>query len=269
MLIASWRLLVCLALVLMATSAVADTPRTVFLDDLTWVELQAQIRSGKTTILVPIGATEQNGPHMALGKHNVRAKALAEKIAVALGDALVAPVIAYVPEGGLDPLEGHMRFPGTITIPNDTFRSVVEYAARSFKVHGFRDIVLLGDHGGYQADARMVAEQLNREWARTPVRVHALNAYYRATQTLFIQALKLRGYRDEEIGTHAGLADTSLMLALDPRMVRSDALNTDTKPSGTDGVRGDPRRASAELGQLGVDAIVAQTVEAIRQGTRR
>jgi creatinine amidohydrolase/Fe(II)-dependent formamide hydrolase-like protein len=258
-----------LLLFLATASALAQTPSTVFLADLTSPELKEQIRSGKTTIIVPIGATEQNGPHMALGKHNVRAKALAEKIAVALGDALVAPVLTYVPEGGLNPPTAHMVFPGTITIPDDTFRKVLEYAARSFRLHGFRDIVFLGDHGGYQAEESAVADKLNREWSATGVRVHAVTEYYRVTQTAFVQALKARGYRDEEIGTHAGLADTSLTLAIDPRMVRMDVLRKGTKPASGDGVYGDPRQASAELGQLGVDAIVARTVEAIRKSTRR
>ena len=104
--------------VLFATpSAYAQTPKTVFLEELTWTELQNRVRSGKTTVIVPIGGTEQNGPHIVLGKHNMRVKALSEKIALALGDALVAPVLAYVPEGRLQPPTAHMRFPGTITVP--------------------------------------------------------------------------------------------------------------------------------------------------------
>src|SRR6266436_9098101 len=95
---------------------VAHAAETVFLEELTWTELRDQIRSGKTTIIVPIGGTEQNGPHMVLGKHNVRVKVLAEKIARALNNALVAPVIAYVPEGSVNPPSAHMRFPGTITV---------------------------------------------------------------------------------------------------------------------------------------------------------
>jgi creatinine amidohydrolase len=250
-------------------SALAQTHPTVFLDDLTWPELKEQIRSGKTTIIVPIGGTEQNGPYMVLGKHNVRAKALSEKIAMALGDALVAPVIAYVPEGRLNPPTAHLRFPGTITIPAETFQTMLEYAARSFKLHGFRDIVFLGDHGGYQSDVKLVADKLNREWAGSPVRVHAVPEYYGVTQAAYPQALEDRGYRGEEIGTHAGLADTSLMLAIDPKLVRVDALRKGAKPSSGDGVYGDPRRASAELGQLGVDVIVTRTVEAIRKRTHR
>lgn len=258
-----------LCFLLVVPSAFAQTPDTVFLEDLTWTELQDQIRAGKTTVIVPIGGTEQNGPYMALGKHNVRVRALSEKIARALGNALVAPVLAYVPEGGLNPPTAHMRFPGTITVPDATFKQVLEYAARSFKHHGFRDVVFLGDHGGYQADEKAVADRLNREWAATPVRAHALAEYYRAGQTEYDQALKSRGYRNEEIGTHAGLADTSLMLAIDPRLVRADRLRAAGKPESAAGVYGDPRRASAELGQAGVDIIVTRAVDAIRKAVAR
>src|SRR6266705_3446394 len=113
----------------------AQAPDTVFLEELTWTELRDLIRSGKTTIILPTGGTEQNGPHMALGKHNVRVKALAEKIAHGLGNALVAPVLAYVPEGQVSPPTGHMRFPGTLTVPDDVFQRVIEYTARSLKLH--------------------------------------------------------------------------------------------------------------------------------------
>src|SRR6266446_6069129 len=158
------------ALVLTLLSAMtprvfAAAPASVFLEELTWPELRDEIRAGKTTIIVPIGGTEQNGPHMVLGKHNVRVKVLSEKIALALGNALVAPVMAYVPEGGISPPTSHMRFPGTISVPDQTFQQLLEYAARSLKLHGFRDIVFLGDHGGYQKDEQAVADRLNREWA--------------------------------------------------------------------------------------------------------
>src|SRR5215470_17939823 len=93
-----------LATVLVFASGASGKPAdTVFIDELTWTELRELIAAGKTTILVPIGGTEQNGPHMVLGKHNVRARVLAEKIAQALGNALVAPVMAYVPEGSIHP----------------------------------------------------------------------------------------------------------------------------------------------------------------------
>ena len=72
-----------------------------------------------------------------------------------------------------------MRFPGTITVPSSTFEATLESAGRSFRLHGFRDIVLLGDHGGYQKDLRVVADRLNREWRGTGVRAHAIVEYAR------------------------------------------------------------------------------------------
>jgi creatinine amidohydrolase len=264
------RLLVVTALVA-ATAALAATPpaATVFVEELTWTELRDDLRAGRTTLIIPCGGTEQNGPHMTLGKHNVRVKALSGRIAQALGNALVAPVIAYVPEGGVNPPTAHMRFAGTITVPDATFEKVLESAARSFRLHGFRDIVLLGDHGGYQKSLKAVADRLNREWAATGVRVHAIGEYYLAGETAYLQALRGRGYRDDEIGTHAGLADTSLALAVDPRLVRADLLQGGFAPTRAEGVYGDPRRASAELGQLGVDAIVGATVTTIRTAVAR
>jgi creatinine amidohydrolase/Fe(II)-dependent formamide hydrolase-like protein len=162
-----------------------------------------------------------------------------------------------------------MRYPGTITIPDATFEKVLEYAARSFRRHGFRDIVLLGDHGGYQRSLRAVALRMNREWAATPVRVHAIDEYFAVTQTGYPQALRSRGYSDAEIGTHAGLADTALALAVDPGLVRIERLRAGTDAAGADGVTGDPRRASAELGRLGVEAIVTASTDAIRRAVAR
>jgi len=257
-------------LLAVAPNAFAAAPATVFLEDLTWTELRDEIRAGRTTIIVPIGGTEQNGPHMALGKHNARVRALSERIARELGNALVAPVIAYVPEGGIDPPTAHMRFPGTITVPDAVFQKTLESAARSFRVHGFRDVVFIGDHGGYQKDLLAAAAALNEAWATTPVRAHAIVEYYRATTTPYVAALQQRGFTDAEIGTHAGVADTSLSLALTPGTVRSERLGSNApKPVAGDGVYGDPRRSSAEVGQLGVDAIVTATVAAIRQATAR
>jgi creatinine amidohydrolase len=246
-----------------AVGECAQAPDSVFLEELTWTELRDLVASGKTTILVPIGGTEQNGPHMALGKHNRRVQVLSEKIARALGNALVAPVIAYVPEGQVSPRTEHMRFPGTITVPEDTFEKVLEYAARSFKLAGFRDVVFLGDHGGYQRGERAVADRLDREWAAAGVRVHAIEEYYRAGQAELTRLLRSKGFQDEEVGTHAGLADTSLMLATDPRLVRADRLRSG------EGANGDPSRSSAELGQLGVDLIVTRTVDSVRKAVAR
>ena len=245
-------------------------PNSVFLEDLTSFELRAAVANGSTTVLVPIGGTEQNGPHMALGKHNLRVKVLAGQIAQKLGNAIVAPVLAYVPEGGISPPVAHMRFSGTISISDASFEAILESTARSFKQHGFRDIVFLGDHGGYQKSELRAAEKVNKEWATEPrFRALALTAYYEASQAPYIQALRSKGYSDAEIGTHAGLADTSLMLAIDKSQVRMDLLAEGAKTGPADGVYGDPRKASAELGQVGVRAIVDRSVQAIQEAVKQ
>ncbi|MCF8167994.1 MAG: creatininase family protein [Rhodoferax sp.] len=247
----------------------AAAPHSVFMEDLTSPEMRARIAQGATTMLIPIGGTEQNGPHMVLGKHNVRVRSLSADIAKRLGNALVAPVIAYVPEGNVNPPAGHMRFAGTISISESAFESVLEGAARSFRQHGLRDIVLLGDHGGYQKSMARVAAKLNREWARDPsTRVHAVAQYYQVTQQGFVQTLQARGHALPEIGTHAGLADTSLAMAIDPALVRTDLLASGKKFSDAQGVYGDPRRSQAELGQLGIQQIIETSVQSIGDAMR-
>jgi creatinine amidohydrolase len=255
------------ALMALITPASAQ-PDSLFLEDLTWTELRTAIATGKTTIIVPIGGTEQSGPHLALGKHNARVRILAERIARALGNAVVAPVIAYVPEGDLHPPSGHMRFPGTITVSDDVFQRVLESAAQSFKLHGFRDIAFLGDHGSTQTAQKTVAARLNRAWQAAAIRAHAVPEYYRASTLGFRDLLKTRGYRVDDLGNHGGLLDTSLTLALAPGLVRSYApRDADRIPGIGTGIDGDPGRASAELGRLGVDLVVARTVEAIKAAT--
>src|SRR6476659_3975222 len=116
--------------------AAAPTPASVLVEELTWTELRDAIKAGKTTVIIPVGGTEQSGPHIVLGKHNVRARALAARIAASLGNALVAPVIAYVPEGAIDPPAGHMRFAGPLSISESTFEALLESTARCFSQHG-------------------------------------------------------------------------------------------------------------------------------------
>lgn len=259
-------LLVAAALLFSISRAAAQSPTPLSLEQLTWTELRDEIKAGKTTILVPIGGTEQNGPHMALGKHNVRAKVLAERIAARLGNALVAPVIAYVPEGSISPPTAHMRYPGTITIPEDAFEKTLESAARSFRHHGFKDVVFLGDHGGYLRSVKKVVQKLNREWRASTntgrAAAHAIEEYYRAADTQFAKTLKAEGYGADEIGTHAGLADTALTLDIDSHLVRTDRLEAAAKSKGQ-GADGDPRRATKELGARGNHVIVEDTAEAI------
>ncbi len=255
------------ALIVAALQGTAFAQGSVYIEELTTQEVSAALKAGKTTVLIPIGGTEQNGPHMTIGKHNVRAKALAGKIAAQLGNALVAPVLTYTPEGNIDPPTEHMGFAGTISIPDDTFKAVLLGTARSFQKHGFTDVVLLGDSGNYQKLLAQVSEQFNRSAAKSSTRLHYLPEYYRTTQTVYLDALKAKGLTPLEIGTHAGTADTSLLMAIDASLVKPERFADSARLGKSAGVAGDPRPSSAANGQLGVDAIVKITAEAVKKVT--
>ena len=246
----------------------SGTPDSVFLEELTWTEVRDAVAAGKTTVIIPTGGTEQTGPHMALGKHNAILAVTMDRVARRLGDALVAPIVAYVPEGDLDPPTSHMRFPGTITLPKEHFMKLLEYAARSLQLHGFRDIVLIGDSGGNQAGMREVAELLNAEWADTDVRVHFVGEYY--SDNGFSEWLLEQGETEEAIGRHGGVGGTSQLMAAAPHMVRLDQLAPGGGFEGS-GVNGDPTRANLEYGRKGlelkVDVAVKKILE-IRESSR-
>lgn len=239
----------------------APLPAGVYMEEMTWVEVREALRRGKTIAIVPTGGVEQNGPHMVLGKHNYIVRFAAGRIAEALGDALVAPVVAFVPEGRIDPPSGHMGYPGTLSVPDDVFAAILEHMARSLRAHGFETILFLGDSSGNQAPQAAVAERLNAEWAGQGVTVIHVGDYYGANgQTEWLLG---QGESAATIGRHAGIRDTSELMAVFPEGVRRDRLATDGGRYGEPtGVSGDPARASAERGaallRLKVEAAVRQ-----------
>ena len=151
---------------------------TVFIEEMTWMEVRDAIRDGKTTVIVATGGIEQNGPYVASGKHNFVLEATTEATARELGNALVAPIVKFVPEGGIHPPSGHMRYHATISLRSETFRAVLTDVASSLAQHGFTDIVLIGDSGGNRGGMQAVTETLNAEWSGTPARVHFIPEYY-------------------------------------------------------------------------------------------
>jgi len=232
---------------------------SVFLEDLTWVEVRDAVRAGVTTVMIPTGGTEQGGPHLILGKHNYVMKFTAGEIARRLGKTLVAPVMAYVPEGNLDPPTSHMWGAGTITLPPEHFAKVVEFAARSLKQHGFLDIILIGDSGGNQPPMKEVAERLNAEWAATPVRVYHLERYNANPE--FVTWLKAQGYTQEQIGSHAAIRDSSELMAAHLPGVRMDRRSAaPLSDGGRAGGNGDPMKASVEIGKKGLELKVQAAI---------
>ena len=144
-------------------------PNTVWLEEMTWMDVRDALASGMTTALIPTGGVEPNGPWLATGKHNFVLRTNCDAIARKLGDAICAPIIKLVPEGNIDPPSSHMTSPGTISMRQETFEAMLTDVAHSLKMHGFRNIIFFGDSGGNQGGQRAVAEKLNAMWDGTVV----------------------------------------------------------------------------------------------------
>ena len=237
------------ALILSAAPLVAQ--RSVYIEDLTWPEVQQAIQSGKTNAIIYTGSTEQNGPHMAIGKHNFIARWVAGAIAIKLGDALVYPTLPFAPTGDAVKRTAHMRFPGSVTLTPQTYRSVVHDVALSAIDAGFHNVFIMGDHGDGQDVLGAVANELDAEWKPKGVRVfYVPDLYFKEKQQAHAYETS-HGLPTRDV--HAGTDDTSELMALDGqhRWIREDKLaaseGTQTARTGVDG---DPTKATAALGDI-------------------
>jgi creatinine amidohydrolase/Fe(II)-dependent formamide hydrolase-like protein len=255
-------LLICLSFIYISLIPLpAHAAASVFIDELTWMEVRDRIKDGATTVIIPTGGTGQEGPQMVEGKHTIVARYAAGEIAKALGNTLVTPVVPFVPEGRISPPEGHMQFAGTLSLSGPTFAAVLEDLARSLKSHGFKRICFVGDHGGAQPIQKQVADKLNAEWESRGIRViQVSDYYYKNGQEAWTNSM---GIKIKDPGVHGGHIETSELMALAPHSVRENQLAVrgeyDYK---TTGAMGDSSQASAKLGQkylsLKIQAAVRQ-----------
>lgn len=250
-----------LLLALPAAAGAQQTPPTVFFEDMTFNEIRDLIQGGYRTAILPTGGTEQKGPHMALGEHNFVVAHNADKIARALGNTLVAPVISYVPEGNYAPASGHMRMAGTISMPDTLgYTMLLEAAATSLKGSGFKTILLIGDSGGNQNGMAATATKLNAAWQADGVKViHVPDYYTKGGDAIDKYITDNLGIPADQVGGHGNISDTSQLMAIRPDLIRANKMEPG---NATNGVSGDPRKASPYLGhifsQLKVDAALAQ-----------
>ena len=195
-----------------------DALDSVWIEELTWMEVRDALKAGKTTAIVPTGGVEQNGPYLATGKHNYILRATSEAIARKLGNALVAPIVPFVPEGNIDPPSGHMKYPGTISLTESTYRLLLTDICASLKTHGFEHIVMIGDSGGNQQGMKAVAAKLNEKWAGAKTRAHFIPEYYDYPSV--DKWLRSQGIHQKNEGLHDGFAVTAIMMTVDPTTVR-------------------------------------------------
>ena len=189
------------------------------------------------------------------------ALASAEAVARKLGDALVAPIVPFVPEGAIEPPTDAMLYPGTISVEASTYTALLRDIARSLKAHGFKRIVFIGDSGGNQAGMKEVAEELNKKWEGSETRALFIPEYYDwpARQ----QWLAKRGYREVDEGLHDELSATAMMLSVDPHSIRMKERVAAGKFT-TNGVALAPTAKTARLGRALIDHIAELTTQAIR-----
>ena len=264
-----------LALLLAGSRAGAQPPAAkaappVFIDELTWMEIRDRMLAGTKTAIIGTAGQEQKGPHMVTGEHKYVLQHTTERIARTLGDALIAPIITYVPEGSWEmPLRGHMAKAGSITLPEDRFIELLVHAAKSLRAGGFTTVILIGDSGGNQNGMKAAADQLNAAWKDTGARALFIGDYYTKSAEDIRTYLGKLGFPMEAIGSHAGMVDTSELLFVNPALVRRDRL----APGGgfpDSGVNGDPTKATATLGkalvQIKIDNALAQ-IRALRATT--
>ena len=253
-----------------AAAAAAKDPLVEF-ELMTWPEVKQAITDGRTTALFYTGGTEQRGPQNANGGHNLMARATVKAIALKLGNAIAMPVLAYTPNNA------SAQLPGTIGLTNEILAAILERLSEQAIVTGFKNVILMGDHGGGQPDVYAeVAKKLDAKYAAQGIRIFYCDEVYAKAQGDFNRWLEENGYPRS---SHAGIADTSEMLYLGgDTWVRKELIKTavgdpmlepgqtrdPNAPRVNNGIQGDGRKASAELGKMQFDIRIDYANKQIR-----
>jgi len=269
---------ICILVLVIAIGLAQTGPRQeqVEIELMTYPEIYSAIHDhGKTTVLVYNGGTEQRGPHAVLGGHTFMARAIAPMIARKLGNALVAPVLPFSvnPAGGVDP-----KMPGSVALAPELFQKVNEAVVDSMAKSGFKNIVLMGDHGGGQEELAKLAETLDAKYRTQGIHVYFCGDVYEKSRREFAAWLTSKGL---PLSNHGGISDTSTMLYLEPasgqwvRSIYKTTIGDPVLPPGqrpdprtprvNNGVTGDPRPSTPEIGKLVVDMKVTNAVAQIQK----
>ncbi|MCH2546126.1 MAG: creatininase family protein [Alphaproteobacteria bacterium] len=241
-------------------SQAAKVQPPVWIEEMTWTEIDGALKLGYTNIIIPAAGIEQNGPHIPLYKHRLVVRNNAEKIARILGKTLIAPVIDFVPEGNIESREGHMNFAGTISMPAKVFGDIIDYTVRSLSQHGFRQFYIIGDSGSSQQAQEQIAKSLRKNDYEA---FHIGDYYANKAQEEF---LGKHGFDEKSIGGHSGLRDTSEFMLVAPMEVRSKLLGVVPKDKLYQyGTWGNTAKANPQIGhmlsQIKVQAAVKQICE--------
>jgi creatinine amidohydrolase len=246
----------------------ADAPNplpaanTVWLEEMTWMDVRDALKAGKTNIIISTGGIEPNGPYLVTGKHNYVLHANCEAIARKMGNTLCAPIVKYVPEGDIATKSGHMASPGTITMREETFRGVLRDAAESLQAHGFKNIIFIGDSGGNQAGQKAVAEELTAKWAGKALALHVPEYYDYASVAKHMTSNGIVDGKSD--GMHDDPIITLNMFIDDPKSVRFDERVKAGKAT-INGVNVGDKAKNTALAKQIVEFRATKTIEAINK----
>jgi creatinine amidohydrolase/Fe(II)-dependent formamide hydrolase-like protein len=241
------------------------SPNTVWIEEMTWMDVRDAIKAGKTTVIISTGGMEPNGPWLVTGKHNYVLRTNCDAIARKLGDALCAPIVELVPEGRIEPPSGHMLSPGTISLREETFQALLTDIAESLKQHGFKNVIFIGDSGGNQKGQAVVADKLTAKWAGSAFAA-TIPGYYTAPpgspNVLRQLGVTKEGMPDD--GLHDSPGITLNMMLTDPKSVRWDERVKAGKAT-INGVSIADMKKSLEWARAIVEARATRTVELIKK----
>jgi creatinine amidohydrolase len=235
---------------------------TVWLEEMTWIDVRDALKAGKTNIIVPTGGMEPNGVWLVTGKHNYVLHANCEAIARKMGNALCAPIVKFVPEGGIEPKTGHMTSPGTITAREETYQMLLTDIAESLQAHGFKNVIFIGDSGGNQKGQQAVADKLTTKWAGKALALHIGEYYDYASVSKFMEGKGIKEGKSD--GMHDDPIITLNMFIDDPKSVRFDERVKAGKAS-INGVDVANRAKNTELAKQIVEFRANHTIDAIKK----
>ena len=237
-------------------------PNTVWLEEMTWIDVRDALKAGKTNVIVPTGGMEPNGVWLVTGKHNYVLHANCEAIARKMGNALCAPIVKFVPEGGIEPKTGHMTSPGTISTREETYQALLTDIAESLQAHGFKNVIFIGDSGGNQKGQAAVAEKLTAKWGGKALALHIGEYYDYASVSKYMEGQGIKEGASDNM--HDDPIITLNMFIDDPNSVRYDARVKAGKAS-INGVNIADRKKNAELAKKIVEFRATKTIEAINK----
>lgn len=242
---------------------------------MTWQEVKTALATGKTTALIYTGGVEQRGPQNVNGGHNIMGRAIVKEIALRLGNAIAMPVLP------LSPNKASSDLPGTIGLTNELLEAVLTRMVEETVVTGFKNVVVMGDHGGGQSPDnnvyQRVASTLNEKYRAQGIHIFYCDQVYKPAIAAFLKKVVAEGYPN---ASHAGIDDTSLMMYLDKEgiyvrrallptavgiPVDADGKAHPAPDSPKNGITGDARRSSAALGKELFELKVGYAVKQIQQ----